>query len=182
MMNNSIRLFFLFAIAVCFLLVFYVFTSALPESTIGISRINKIRITSIIPEGWAFFTKNPQSEDAIIYEVKDSSINKIILPSGDVSNLFGLNRRSRLQSQELGNLLTTISEDSWVYIQGSLTDSISLIKRTVLIDLINPSKYPYFRGVYVVQKIVPIPWAWYKSFDLTKRPSKFIVINVHTSN
>lgn len=173
------RIIFLATFFFGFFLIGYVMVGSLPGATISISKISKIQTVSIFPEGWAFFTKNPQDEDYIIYSFDKGNQNKyekIINPTSSPKNFFGLNRISRLQSQEIGSAIHFIQDSSWVTIKGNINSNDSIIKKIkpTLIPII--SKHPYFTGTYILQKIAPVPWAWIKDFKPNYAKSKIIIV------
>lgn len=152
---------------------------SLPESTISISKIKKIQAASIFPEGWAFFTKNPQDEDYLIYSLQKDENGKfinLIKPSTSLSNLFGINRKSRLQSQEIGASVHYIVDSSWVLIKGGLELNLSIIDSLSSTQIPIKSNYPFFTGKFILQKIAPIPWSWANTFNLDFRKSKITII------
>ena len=151
---------------------------SLPGATITMSKISKIQTVSIFPEGWAFFTKDPQEEDYLLFQVDEQTGNfvNVISPTSSPENAFGLNRVSRLQSQELGSGIHHIRDSSWADIKGDLTANILLIREMKPVAIPIRSQRPYFEGTYILQKIRPIPWAWAKSFNEKNRKSKICKI------
>lgn len=182
--NNIIRLTFIFSITSAILIVGYLMVGSLPESTITISKIKKIQAASVFPEGWAFFTKNPQDEDYLIYSFqkdKNGKFINLIKPSSSPSNLFGINRKSRLQSQEVGAAVHYIVDTSWISIKGGLEMNETILDSLCSIKIPIKSNYPFFTGKYILQKIAPIPWSWAKTFNLDFRKSKITIIEFKKS-
>ncbi|MBS1572100.1 MAG: SdpA family antimicrobial peptide system protein [Bacteroidetes bacterium] len=172
---------FIFFTTVLFIsgLIGYVMVGSLPGATISISKKHKIQTVSIVPEGWAFFTKDPQDEDYILFSKtndKPPTYKNEILPTSSPKNIFGFNRVSRLKSQELGSAVHLIRDSLWVEIKGSLQANDSLIQKLKPKLLPINSKHPYLNGIYIIQKISPIPWAWAKHFKEGFRKSKICKI------
>jgi uncharacterized protein yitP len=133
--------------------------------------INDEALTMVVPQGWGFFTKDPQ-EPRVHYFVKDSNENwkKNDVANSDPKNLYGLSRLARLRGVEYG----TIIDDNKSVIFGKWercnhTDISSCI---TAFDKKNPiaikNTYPIktFCGKMIVIEQKPNSWAYYsKGFD-----------------
>ena len=177
-----IRITFFLSIFLVGVIILFSMISSLPESTIRISNIQKAKTASYIPEGWAFFTKNPQEEDILAYKYQESqkpTYQLITIPTGSVSNAFGLNRKVRMLAQEMGVMQKYIPDSCWFTINGSLQNNDSIIINSLIKILIpKVSNYPYLSGTYIFQKIAPIPWSWYKTFNRNTQKSEIVIVDV----
>ena len=174
-----LRIAFLVFIFFDLLVIGYLMVGSLPESTIRFSKISKVRAASIFPEGWAFFTKNPQDDDYLIYSFqgnKNEQFPCLISPNSSLENLFGINRKSRLKSQEIGSAIPYVNDTAWTSIKGNLEMNSAVINGMPIITIPIKSNYPYFKEKYILQKIAPIPWSWFNDFNQKFRTSKIVVI------
>lgn len=174
-----IRIVFLTTIMLAVLFVGYIMVGSLPGATISVSKMRKIQAVSIFPEGWAFFTKDPQEEDYILYSFtrnSDGKYERVMAPTSAPQNIFGLNRASRLQAQELGAAIHYIKDSLWVTIKGSIDSSYTLVNNIKPVPIPIRSKHPYFNGKYIIQKTAPVPWAWAKDYKPEYGKSKIAII------
>jgi antimicrobial peptide system SdpA family protein len=162
--NRILCFFYFFAIllGVC---VFYLFAGSLNETILDIRQKERIRLLSAVPEGWAFFTRDPKEEYLKVYEKTGDKWSLYILPTGAVSNILGLSRKTRFANQELGVILPGIKESDWRNVSGDYIDSLNSPKYDTIapLKIKAPSRYPLLSGTYILQKIKPIPYAWFKS-------------------
>ena len=70
-------------------------------------------LPSVLPQGWAFFTKAADSSALSVYRTEDRIENFTVAANADPSWVFGLNRASRYQGLEITSLLQGIGEDAW---------------------------------------------------------------------
>src|SRR4029434_6535737 len=90
----------------------YSIHGALPFNPLKLPFERTLMVTRFVPQGWAFFTRNPREERLTLQQV---------LPGGQLAplsrspharpdNAFGLDRRSRSQGVEIGLLLAAARE------------------------------------------------------------------------
>jgi len=171
-----LRTVFLFIIILEIPFIGYLAASLLPQSTIRFSKIPAVRL---FPENWAFFTNNPQHEDYLIYSFSENKNGKytcLITPNFSFDNLFGINRKSRLQSKEIASAIPYIHDTAWIEIKGNLELNSHLMSGMQIIKIPTSSNYPYFKGKYILQRVTPIPWAGFNNFNQELRTSKIVVI------
>ena len=181
MKQNFVRFFFITFICSIFSILVFLLVVSIPESTINISKTSKVNLANILPQGWAFFTRNPQEENVYIYnyeKIKHNEIEQLILHTGSIFNLFGFNRKSRLQSQDLGYIVANLPDTAWTTIKGDFNSNLGTILGVKVFQISTAFKYPYFQGYFLLQKKYPIPWAWYRNFDNRNQVSKIAIINV----
>lgn len=154
---------------------------SVPESTIRLSKVAKVKSVSIFPEGWAFFTKDPKEEEFLLYRVTGNNehFTKETNICGSAKYLFGIKRTARMQLHELGAFRNYISEKNWITISGTLEANMKKVDSLNEVTIVNPSKSPFYCGIFIVQGIKPLTWAWAKNSDLKNyRESKICKINV----
>lgn len=154
---------------------------AVPESSMSLSRITKIKALRTFPEGWAFFTKNPFDVDYIIYKMPDAkgTIKRLTGVSASPSHLFGIDRTARLQNHEISTFVNSIGSKHWINISGKVENNLTYIDTLASVTVVNPSKKTFYQGTYILQTYTPIPWAWASNTDLINyQESKICKINV----
>jgi antimicrobial peptide system SdpA family protein len=138
-----------------------------------------VKINRLVPQGWRFFIRDLRGAQVILY--KKNNANKfdyINLHFNAPSHIFGLKKQSQKMLEELKNIKKELHDSlyfnsKWNYqtgILGTIPDSS--------VEVANYFKDPLLCGEYVLvfQKIVP--WAWLKSIDSIKMPSKVIRLNI----
>lgn len=61
--------------------------------------------TTLAPQNWAFFTRDPQSQEVVAYAIHDGALKNLMkTPQVRASNLFGITRIQRAQGVEIGEI------------------------------------------------------------------------------
>jgi antimicrobial peptide system SdpA family protein len=179
-MNRRIYLYFTLSFLFWFSILFVLFLSSISDSIIRISKKSRIRSTVFMPEGWAFFTKNPREENFVLYTKEADGWNLKTIRAGSYKNIFGLNRGIRMANQELGMLLMNLSNPRWVDMKGRITDPSNAVLLDTLpaTSVISNSHYPIFKGDYILQRVTHVPWVWYSSNPDLVMDSKISKIHI----
>ena len=141
---------------------------------------SKIGISAWLPEGWAFFTRDPREEGVRVYSrgTDGEWTNVIEAPLGAWNNAFGLNRAPRRQGIEQGLLLTGLPQDGWTpCVSSALATCLNAAEHTV--TFANPSPVATLCGELAVVKQKPVPFAWVVGKSLAevqdfRVPNRFI--------
>ncbi|MEE4248526.1 MAG: SdpA family antimicrobial peptide system protein [Kangiellaceae bacterium] len=160
------------------LLIVKVFFTSLPYNPIKSNGPQTKVITSFFPEGWAFFTRDSRESQTLVYSIDSSSlaITKFKwLQNSHYSNYFGLDKKSRYMGVELAYLLNNLKPTDWSSCRELTREKIKTLKVT---EVENELAIKNFKGLLLIQKKEPIPWAWHKSSADIEMPSKVILINV----
>ena len=158
----------------CWLIV-NIFLITIKGNPIEITNAVDSRVFNLIPQGWAFFTRDPREAQITIYKIEnDSILTPYPQRHSSFTNLFGLKRTSSkiLTELQLLKLKTTDSLYSnlkWNY-QANQYSKIPSEEFEYKNEIFNPILLGNFIVVY--QK--PVPWAWSKSIEKIKMPSKVI--------
>lgn len=170
-----------FVLLFCFwsCLLVMIIASSLPYNTIE----NKFHMSKIIfaplPQGWAFFTRNPREAQLQLF-VKDGKEWKPLnhYHSNRLS-YDGLSRVSTKQLMQLSNIFNKIPEDRYINCDSSnfQINKIGCVPNTSY-QVNNDFDEANLCGEYILccQKI--IPWAWIKHLENINMPSKIIKINI----
>ncbi|MGK5730262.1 SdpA family antimicrobial peptide system protein [Streptomyces sp. URMC 124] len=120
----------------------------------------KFYSSAFVPQGWAFFTKSPQSEQMGAYRPHgdDAPGNLSLTPQGKASNLFGLSRRQRAQGPE--EALLNASVPGWDPCQDTNDACLRAAAARPAHAVTNTSPQPTLCGDVVMTNERPVPWAY----------------------
>lgn len=158
-------------------LVYKVTLSALPYNPLSPGINQKTTITSIIPEGWGFFTRNPRETDLYLFFSENGKwVKNRNTPISSWRNSFGLNRFPRAQSVELGMILNSINDTCWKTAMINIDNNT--ITDTVVIQITDRSPSPTITGRICIVQQEPIPWAWSWNREKLKMPSQYVIVDI----
>lgn len=151
--------------------------SSLPYNPVSLSKKERINMSVLLPQGWAFFTKDPRESYVAIYEEKEGSLELAIKANASSYNLFGAKRLTRAMGIEVGALAGQIKARQWTDCYKSVEECYRTADLPEL-TVVNKAHSPNYCGSYFLSLEEPVPWAWAKSYDEVEMPSKIIKINV----
>lgn len=156
----------------------FIFICSLTEEIIEITPALKANVRHIFPEGWAFFTKEPNEIFYECYEISSGKAIKSIRKNCSPENLFGLSRKTRFYAFESGRLIEAIIPSK-------------LWKDTIgVYDGFVPKQYEqvtlkynlhYFKDGDEVVMIAykPIPWAYHHRGQEKYRKYQYLKVKLH---
>jgi antimicrobial peptide system SdpA family protein len=158
--------------------VVYVLQAALPVTAFTLPFDRSQQIRSLVPEGWAFFTKSPRIPDPTIYGL-DSGGGWRTLTEGPQANptrdsLLGLDRLSRSQGTEVAIVTNQIPAKAWTECNRRPTDCLSPLSPVATVT--NFSTHHTICGDVGVAIQEVLPWAWHGLS--TEMPSKVVRVVV----
>ncbi|MCG8328914.1 MAG: SdpA family antimicrobial peptide system protein [Chitinophagales bacterium] len=156
-------------------LIFQLAVHALPYGALTDSRVKSANIGAIMPQGWAFFTRNPREHNYFIYQKVDGEYQQLILSNCNRKNLFGASRKSRIQSVELGDILAKVEGTTWLECPGGIRQEaeIECLEETLVINRVES---PTICGAFYIAQQEPLPWAWGKHYREIDMPAKVVKI------
>lgn len=120
--------------------------------------IKNKELHSLLPQGWAFFTKSPREFQLSLYSYQERNIEKVNLKNVQASQLFGLNKSNRATHSKLIKIFNEIPDEHWTPIVSlEKIDCNNLNKYNVNKLLIN--EIP--KGEYIMLINKTTPWAWF---------------------
>lgn len=133
----------------------------------------------VLPQNWAFFTKDAQSENILVYHASEGSgfVSGVTTPQGRPSNAFGLSRTQRAQGPELANLQLAIPPEKWTACDGEPARCIELNQDSPAISVANTSPVPTVCGDAYLVIATPVPWAFRDLVPYTLRASTLVRID-----
>jgi antimicrobial peptide system SdpA family protein len=156
----------------------YALHAVLPFNPIRLPFERWVHVRFWAPEGWGFFTRNPQEEAMLVF-VRDRDgqwTSASMGPNGMPRNAFGLNRASRAQSVEAGLLAGGVPKNA--YQPCGNQPAACLEHAPVGVSLKNPTPSPTLCGQVGIAMQKPLPWAWSNSRDRVIMPSRVARMNV----
>ncbi len=164
-------------VTICFISSSYlflsIFLSSIPFTTVSTKGNYKKYFNTLFPEGWAFFTIDPQRAKTYIYKNKAEDL-RILCSSQE--NFFGISRLSRVKMIESEFLLNQIDSTSWVYCKNEI-DFNKTINTIPFIKIFNSTNIQRLKGNLIIKKSSPVPFAWSKNKKVFM-PCRVVKINV----
>lgn len=173
--NNNYIIYLVTSLVFSTWLIINIFLITVKGNPIEITNEVDSRVFNFIPQGWAFFTRDPREAQITIYKIEnDTILNPHPQRHSSFTNLFGLKRTSsklltELQLLKLKTVDSLYSDAKWNY-QNNKFEKIS----TNTFAFKNEIYDPILLGDFVVVYQKPVPWAWSKSIKEIKMPAKII--------
>jgi len=157
----------------------YAIHAAMNHNVLRLPFEESVHTQFFLPEGWAFFTRNPRDDRYFVYRLAPdgSWIDTNLGPHNRPRNAFGLNRKSRAQGVEIGLLLVSIQDQEWTACRKSPTACLATIP--VSKDFKDISPNPTLCGEMGVVMQPPVPWAWAGMQRPVTMPSRVSRVRVH---
>ncbi len=156
----------------------YALHAALPFNPIRLPFEVRAKVRLLIPEGWAFFTRDPRKENMLLFTRHSDGtwVSALLGPNATPSNDFGLNRASRAQGVETALLMHEFPDSSFRDCRILPTDCLETTQLTNSINDASPNPSICGDIGFVMQK--PVPWAWWASGQAIVMPSRVARIKV----
>lgn len=121
-------------------------------------------VVTLFPQGWAFFTRDPDSESIVAYTVHgDTLTSAMFTPQTRASNWSGLSRTQRAQGPELAFAAAASGNEAGSDCEGLLSDCAPVYLRLPPVQYSNTSPTPTVCGdIVLVRQQVP-PWSFRSS-------------------
>lgn len=139
----------------------------------------KSQLTSVFPQGWAFFTKSSRESQLHIFDCNSLEPKLKNLKSFTSEYYFGISRKNRVLNIEMNTIFQKIVTDSVkpIYIKSTNIYSVNehIKKKRIHYKkiIIKKGSAPNFKGKYLFVTQIMLPW------NIIKRkhdyPSSFIV-------
>jgi antimicrobial peptide system SdpA family protein len=178
--TSKLSLFTFYSSILIVILVFFKLTSIyFGNNPLNHNHEAKSQLTSIFPQGWAFFTKSSKEAQFHIFDCNSLTPKLKNLRSFSFEYYFGASRKNRIINIEINNIFQKIAKDSvtGIIIKTSTASSIpkEIKKENINFQKITIKKSiaPNFKGRYLFVSQTILPW------NILKRksdyPSSFIV-------
>lgn len=141
----------------------------------------KQAIFTIIPQGWAFFTRNPREGQTLLYKIEDNKIVNANFKHNSFKYKMGLDRSCTKVYTELGFIKEKVPSDAFIPLEWNYQveklNNVSLESMKPF-TVKNALKDPILNGKYLLVIQEPIPWAWSSNIEKIKMPAAGILLNV----
>ncbi|MFI9628829.1 SdpA family antimicrobial peptide system protein [Streptomyces sp. NPDC052042] len=154
----------------------YVVQTQLPNNVVELPGQNRVTSATrtVVPQGWAFFTKSPRETDLDPYGLVDGTWQSL---RAGLHAEYGFNRESRAQGLEIGLLFQRAQDDRPFACKGrALTDCLDRASTVTHAD--NPTPSPTLCGRIALVNQRPVPYAWRDFYPGTHTPESAYVLEV----
>jgi len=133
-------------------------------------------ISAFIPQGWSFFTKNPQEYQLKIYDFKDPSLSQINTKNVQLKQFFGLKKSNRLLPHLIEKNFKLIPEEHWYKTRDEFNhvsmDSLNIYRITL------PENNNIFNASQelLIQLAKPVPWLYFAKKDFVAKDYFYIIL------
>jgi antimicrobial peptide system SdpA family protein len=153
--------------------------SALPFNPLSGSKVEAMKYSLVLPQGWAFFTRNPREEHYYLYKMQDGELQSMLHTNSSYKNAFGFTREVRRRGVEMGGIIGRLNHKTWFKCpDGILQDCITQNDSIETIRSMNLAHHPAYCGELWLEKKPIVPWAWSRSEKPVNMPSEYLKINV----
>lgn len=169
-----------------FSIVFFIISIYFGNNPLNNSLTSKIKIISVLPQGWAFFTKKSTEPRLYIYKVERNNLSEINLRNFSSEYYFGMSRDNRILNLQIVNVFKKVNTDSSIHYEFNSINTKELTE-AVQVDTLNFNQVlikseiaPNIKGKYllIVQLMLPWPLLHYQP----EYPSKFIIYPINVSH
>jgi antimicrobial peptide system SdpA family protein len=168
----------LFMTPICMCLVFMTSMSYFAFNPLSIDYEQQVQIRTLIPQGWAFFTRSSREKVLLFYKKEADNWVLVNSSSATYTKLFGLSRLSRRQNIEFGSLAAQLNGvKNWKNCENNLPNTCISDSTNVLLT---KYKNAVIKGEYLARLTEPVPWAWRSMMNEDQRKSqvlKILVVN-----
>lgn len=162
----KIKFYKLIYIVSVFSITYLAFIASNKDNPVRLKYSNAQRIYDFIPQGWAFFTRNPKENVVKLYKLSDRHNLEYINSTTSLSykDLFGIKRHKRRISAELSEIISNMKKgEKWKEYRNVKVEDVSKeisTSDTITNNFVNPLLE---RGEYVIYSSKRLPWAWENS-------------------
>lgn len=117
---------------------------------------------TFVPQNWAFFTKDPQSENLFVYSAERNYSSLLKTPQNKRENLWGVSRDQRAQGPEVARLAAEIPNSAWVKCDSDETSCLdsALDQERPQATIPNTALESSLCGKMIFGLGVPTPWSY----------------------
>ncbi|HMR43219.1 MAG TPA: SdpA family antimicrobial peptide system protein [Saprospiraceae bacterium] len=163
-------------------LFFFLLVTSVPENPVKIrsSFFQKSHVNYFLPQGWGFFTRDPQEERKYLVKMDENGN----LVSKEIRNtsagmLFGLSRENRIVNSKIGLIYDKLitKKIQPVECEGSIEEFIRKNGKQLTRATMQVADFGFCGEYYLISQ-KPLPWSWIALKDNFEMPSKIFKINL----
>jgi antimicrobial peptide system SdpA family protein len=156
----------------------YAIHGSMPYNPVDLPGESALQVGAWAPEGWKFFTRNPQEETAHPYIQRDGAWVRAASPSGSPKYAFGLDRSGRAEGIEMGLIAQHLPKSAYKAC-GEDEEPVDCLAHTRgSLRVKNESPNPTLCGQVAIVMQRPAPWAWAQSGRKITMPARAARIEV----
>jgi sporulation delaying protein A len=158
------------------LLLLFVARGSIPDSPLRLGNRERMGLLSVLPEGWAFFTRNPREPMPTLYVERDG---RWIPREGHsrLGNWLGIKRSGRGEGVELGQLLASVPKSAHLHCEGELNACLATHDLPA-VHVVDSARVKSLSGEIIVAEAEPVPWAWSGARANIHMPADIVKIDV----
>jgi antimicrobial peptide system SdpA family protein len=149
-------------------LLIYVVGSRLSINPVRPWRQDVVRIRRLVPQGWAFFTRDPQASRMFPFGRQRRWRSVSLGPHALPSNIFGLSMRHRAQRFEMAILVRQIPQEAWRPCDES---PVACLESAPKVAVRNTFPRKTLCGDVGLVRQKPLPWSRHASSQTVIMPS-----------
>lgn len=140
--------------------------AAFPANVLKPSNSTLLTVVSkVAPQGWAFFTKDPQDVELVAYQLTSNELTSLqSTPQSRVENAWGITRAQRAQGPEIAALSNALT---WVEcVPGELPEAC-VDSAAPFEPIMSPVPHPSLCGEIIIVQEKPVAWSFREFVDGT---------------
>ncbi|HEX3790352.1 MAG TPA: SdpA family antimicrobial peptide system protein [Pseudonocardiaceae bacterium] len=172
-------LWFLVTAALLVVGIAYVALCAVPPTAVGTPSSART-VAAFLPEGWAFFTKSPQSAVQTPWTDTGAGWRSASIGSNSSpANGFGISRAVRSQNVELGRLYEETASAKLAWTNCGPGDVVHCVAAAAVAGTVhNGVSDPTLCGDVAISETTPLPWAWSQRYTQQIMPTRVMKVRV----
>lgn len=134
---------------------------------------------SLIPEGWAFFTRNPREPDLeVYYKIKGAWVTNPLTPMGRLDNWFGFLRKPRAQSVDLATIMSAVKKEQWSHLDSGFLKNNTDTSKAYSVKYIFSGFKPVLNDTIAIVKRDAIPWSYSTQLVADQLKCDYVILSV----
>ena len=154
-----------------------VLTTAVEQNALFPSYVSRTIVQAIVPQGWAFFTRDPRETWTRAYRVHDLDA---LVPANTADYRGGpwhsLGRKYRNRGVMLDQAKAQVPESAWYRCERSPEECLSEVQITSV--TLRAHDNTGLCGRYLLQDQRTVPWAWRRSAQTMTLPSRLALVQI----
>jgi antimicrobial peptide system SdpA family protein len=119
----------------------------------------KKNLTFLWPQGWGFFTRDPQEAIISAYKLENGELTMLTVKNSSLENYLGFSRNTRFVTRELATILGSLPKDRWKTGKGDFKNQIPAKPDTTVTVKENFRFFQDGDYVFCQHNIIPLAWA-----------------------
>jgi antimicrobial peptide system SdpA family protein len=158
--------------------IFFVAASAVAENVFNVPAQARAYQVAFVPEGWAFFTKNPRERQLKVYAIGPDSQPRELDLRGHRSNpIRSFDRSDRARLLEITKIIERSSPSDWSDCESGNYQCLQSLNSNRL-KIQNERVKPEICGSHLLVLIDPVPWAWARLTNSEEMPASVLRVDV----